>query len=542
MKKRNMVIALFAIITMGLAIPLGAQSSNQVKATAGVFKTDVDNYMSVKSWDKVKFDKWFGFLGGSNDGTVNLGYATNLGEIYLGGFYTGNIFSSSTIETKKQTTTWDADLQQMLTKEDETEYPRTYDYTRNSIAALIGVAGMGIKVGFLEDIKTYNTPYNVSRDGTSTVTQNADGSITYTGNDSINYEESKADLIPSIQWGMKLNLGSGSYLTPRVTVSANFSRDILIDEYYETGRTESNGIFVGEEKINRKEENGGHTVLNIGVGADYYLNDTTYIGIDYSIGLNFNGTDYSGPVKSGSIDGWAGTHSVSSTQNFIDRTVKDNGQILYAGEWSRTDHTITPAFYKTSTIGDGLKLGMLLRAPISIYSNTENNYSDTWTITETTYNDANLSSQNTTTYTEIHTAGTLKEISYFGIAPTIGIGASYNLVPDRFTVNAGVNLNPISYQRKTTVTSQNGVSSKYEKTEQGSDDSKYTSSETMTVSEPTSVEDSVKYESSWTGFSGSVAAGFVFSFFNNFSLDLLVSNTGFNVNLTSLNVLFTFKF
>jgi len=556
MKKRSLIMAICAIITMGLAIPLGAQTSNQNRATAGVFKTDVDNYMSVKSWEKVKFDKWFGFLGGSNDGTVNLGYATNLGGIYLGGYYSGNIFRSSTNETKTLTTTWDNDLQEMLTKEDKTVNNQTSDYTDNAVSALIGVAGMGIKVGFSEYMTTYNTPYNVSRNGTSTVTQNKDGSIKYTDNDSISYEESSGRMTPSLQWGMKLNLGSGSYLTPRVNASANFYRNILIDEYYATTRTEYNGIFAGEENISRTENNSGYTTLQIGVGADYYLNDTFYIGLDYNIGLDFTGNDYSGAIKSGSIDGEVKTTAISQTNEYLDGTVKSNEQNLSAVERSRTSHYISPALYKTSTIGGDLKLGVLFSVPMSIITSTESNYTDKWTITETTYNDANRSSENTTTYTEAHTAGTLKETDYFSIAPTIGIGASYNLIPGRFTVNAGVVLNPISYSRTTTVTSRNGVDSTYTKTETGSGDTLYTSSESTTVTPPASVIDSVQYQSSWTGFNGSVRAGFVFSFYDNFSLDLQATtaqslstlpttspeNKRFNINLTDVNVLFTFKF
>jgi len=405
MKKSTMIMVVLAIITMGLAIPLGAQESNQSTATAGVFGTDVDSYMSVNDYGDVEFDKWFGFLGGDNSGIVSLGYATKFGNIYLGGFYTGNIFRSGTNETKRLSTTWDPTLMQLLTKTDTTTYTRTTTNTNNDIAALIGVAGMGIKVGFHEDITTYNTPYNVGRNrdgngnviypgtGTSTVTQNPDGSIAYTDNDSISYEESKSDLIPYLQWGMKLNLGSGT-LSPRLGAKFNFAKDTLIDEYYSEARIELNGKnTTGTEEITRKDVKNDHMRIFIGAGADYYLNDNFYVGIDYELEMVSSSNDYSAFGKSGSIAGYRQTYAVSTTTNYLDRTEKSNYAALYVGEWNDLRHTITPAVCKTSTIRDDLQLGVLFSVPVVIFNNTENSYTDYWKIEEITYNDANDSSK-----------------------------------------------------------------------------------------------------------------------------------------------------
>jgi len=548
MKKSTMIMVVLTVITMGLAIPLGAQESNQSGATAGVFGTDVDSFMDVNSYGDVEFNKWFGFLGGDNSGIVSLGYATKFGNIYLGGFYTGNIFRSGTNETKRLTTSWDPILMQLLTKTDTTIYTQTTTNTNNNIAALIGVAGMGIKLGFSEDITTYNTPYNVYRNntntGTSTVTQNVDGSITYSGNDSINYEESKADLMPYIQWGMKLDLGSGT-LVPRVGAAINFARDIRIDEFYSSARTELNGKNIaGTEDITRQDIKNDHMRIFIDAGADYYLNDNFYVGLDYELEMVSISNDYSALGKSGSIAGYRQTYAVSSTTNYLDRTEKVNQVNLYVGEWNDLRHTITPAVCKTSTIGDDLQLGVLFSLPIVIFNNTENSYRDQWKLEEETYNDANDSSKNRTAYTERHYAGEKTEKSTLDIAPTVGIGASYNLIPGRFTVNAGVTLNPISYYRESTVTSPNGVNSSYYKEEMGSGSNKYTSSEYKYVDAP-DVEDTVQNITSWKGLNGSVAGGFVFNFNENFALDFMVSavnNAQFSLNLTNLNVMFTFKF
>jgi len=559
MRKRNMIMAICAIITMGLAIPLGAQSitapqpqSNQKTATASVFSTDVDNYMSVKSFDKVNFERWFGFFGGNSKGNVNAGYATNLGSIYLGGFYTGRIIDTGTDETKTRTTTWDKDLQQQLTQTDETKYGDGWTNTTNNITAFIGVAGMGIKLGFYEDVSTANTPYKL--DGrwpsfgdtsTSTVTKNQDGSITYSGNDSINYEESKGNMSPYLQWGMKINAGD-YVLAPRISGQVDINRDMKIDEYYSQPRTELDGKIVGVKEIKHEEVSAGSVGLNLGVGADFYLKDTTFIGIDYAIGLNFNGQDYKGAIKSGSVKGAVDFSTVSGTEDYFDKTKKYNNMWIGSKEIDEISHLITPSFWNTNVVRENLKVGMLVKVPIIIASNSTSSYEDWYEVTETTYNDPNRSRENTTESFESHTPKGKVETSYFAISPTIGIGASYAMVPDKFTVNAGVNLKPIKYVKTSTVTSQNGINSTYSKKEVGSDNSKYTEKEEKTVNAPTTIEDTVNYTSEWTGLSGSISAGFVFKFYDFFSLDLLAtggsSNSGFNLSLTDVNVLFSIKF
>jgi len=543
MKKRNLIMVVLAIITMGLAIPLSAQSSNQLTATAGVFGTDVDDYMDVNYYGDVEFDKWFGLLGKG----IQLGYATKFGDIYLGGYYTGNILTTGTNETKRLRTYWDTTLQQLTSKVDDTIYDQTTTETNNHIAALVGVANIGIKLGFYENITTYNTPYNVGRRDTSTVTHNADGSITYSNNDSINYEQSNGNLVPYLQAGTKLTVGS-YIVAPRVSASVNFSRDKLIDEYYGSARTSYQGNFVGDERIERRGRDYGYTTLDFGGGADFWLDDSMYAALDYFLSMDLYNQSFSAAGKSVSVKGtldWNNGNNYSTTQNYFDRTEKGDYASVSVSEKSYTSHTIIPAFWKEKKLGDDLKLGVSVRVPVIISSRSTSSYDDEWSITQRTYKDENLSSDNRTEVNESHTAGDKTEYSYLGIFPSVGIGASYNLIPGRFTVNAGVNLYPIAYKKETTVTSRNGVNSTYNKVEMGSGSNKYTSSETATVTAPASVRDSVQNETSWTGLSGSLGGGFVFCFNDNFALDMALASSydpGFNINLTTLNVLFSVKF
>jgi len=554
MEIKMKVLALAAIAVIGLAMPLSAQltaktepASNQSAATAGVFGTDVDNYMNVNYYGDVNFNKWFGYVGGDASGIFNLGYATKFGAIYLGTYYSGNLFKTETNETTRLTTTWDTNLQQMLTRRDDKIYTRTTTNTNNNIAALIGLTGlqMGIQVGFYENITTYNTPYNVTRGGTSTKIQNADGSITYTNNDSLNYEESDGDLIPYIQWGMQLKVGSYN-LTPRVGVAVNFYQDKLIDKYYASGRTVYQGKIVGQEQITREGNNDGCTILGIAAGADFYLNDSMYVGLDYGLTMDIYDQSFGDAGRSGSVNGTIKWNTTNTTDNYIDRTVKSDVVNINVIEQSSMIHTIVPAFWKQNALGENLKLGVLVKLPITIASGFASSYTDEWTTNETTYIDANNFQNNTTTIKKDHTAGDKTETSIFNIAPTVGVGVSYDLIPNKFTVNAGINVNVPSFTSTSIAKSPNGVDSTYTKTEVGFGSGKHTTGETLTVTAPATIRDSVQTTTKWSGLSGSIAGGFVFSFNDNFALDLLaetdVPTDAFSVNLTKLSVLFSVKF
>jgi hypothetical protein len=545
------VLVLAAIIVIGLAVPLSAQTSNQNQATAGVFGADVDNFMDVNYYGDVNFNKWFGYLGGNTSGIFNLGYATKFGGIYLGTYYTGNLFTTGTNETTRLETEWDPDLQQLLTREDLKTYTRTTTTTNNNIEALIGLTGlnMGIKVGFDENITTYNTPYNVTRDGTSTVTQNADGSITYTGNDSLSYEESSGDLIPYLEWGMNLKVGSYT-LAPRVGVAVNFYEDKLIDKYYGTARTEYQGIISGQERIDRRGYNGGYTALGILVGADFYLNDSMNVGLDYIFGTNIYDQSFGDAGRSGSVKGsisWDNANNYTTIDKYIDRTEKYDTVQIDVNEISYTQHLITPALrkeWKGNALGENLKLGVLVQLPVTITNKSTSNYTDRWETTETAYIDANNYDQNTTIITNNHTAGNLTETSSLNIAPKVGVGVSYDLIPKKFTVNAGINVNIPSFTSTSVVTSRNGIDSSYTKTETGYGSGKHITNESSTVTLPTYIVDSVQTTTSWSGLSGSIAGGFLLTFNENFSLDMLLDayNTGFNIGIYEWKILFSIKF
>ena len=81
-----------AVATLGFG--LFAQSSKTNAATAGLFSTDVDNFVDVNEWSTVNPEKFFGYFG-MDYGNYNVGFAKQFEKFYWGTYYSGDIGSSS---------------------------------------------------------------------------------------------------------------------------------------------------------------------------------------------------------------------------------------------------------------------------------------------------------------------------------------------------------------------------------------------------------------------------------------------------------------
>jgi len=532
MKKRNAIMAVLVIITMCLAATLGAQTSSQKTATAEVFGNNVDKFMNVNKYTEIGLENWFGYMGVSN-GILELGYAKQLGGLYLSLFYKGNILDKISNSSKTLKTEWNTNLQTKLSEYDGEWYDESNGTTpSNNFNLLIGVANMGFKLGFDENYTFYDAPYNANRTSWSGKNTNIDGSVNYWGNDSISYDQTKGYMTPAFDWGMRLDLGDSKILMPRLGAKLKFASDELVDEYYTNGHNELNGNIVGPKNITKKGQNNGYMDLTASAGVTFYTDSTMYIAVDYVLGMGLydQGLNQAGGGATGSVEGFVSWVNNDITETYIDRTKKTNTVSVNVDEKSSMSHTITPAFWKQLSSKDDVKFGIYAKVPVYISSSSSNKYTDTWGTEETTYNDANLSSQNEKTTTRSHTSGLKTETSTLSINPSVGIGLSYALIPGKFTVNAGATIKPVAYTTTTTTKANNGLDSTYIKVEKGSGSNLYTDSETSTVSIPDDpdnagqprIYDDSNVTTNITGLRGDIGAGFTVNFNENFTLDLAV--------------------
>ena len=170
-----LTVSLFFLVT--LPISLAAQSSLTMDSTAGIFSNDIDAFMDPNDWDTIEFNSYFLAFRHSTiaDAPLAVGFASNLGTLYTGLYYSGNI------------------------TEYRNDNPGTTVYTSvNNLALLLGSPSFGgIKLGLDLDIRKMADKQNI---------------YTVSGG-----------------WGKNFELNNGTTLKPEVNASYMFPSTGKID-------------------------------------------------------------------------------------------------------------------------------------------------------------------------------------------------------------------------------------------------------------------------------------------------------------------------
>jgi hypothetical protein len=559
MKRRIMILAIVAIITMGLAMQVSAQTvytdadrgnlaSNTNTSTAGIFKNDVDNFINYHDYAKVLTGEsnWFSFVSGKTamGGALDLGYATNLGGIYLGTWFRGNLYNSTAgvYETKTVTPTYNDALELLTQRTDDTYYDDAWHQTANNIEFLIGVSGMGIKVGFFESTASNKNDGNPIR--IVSVYDYQDGRKGYT-NAIDEYSVSESYLKPYIGWGASFPVGDMT-LYPYVDLGFGMYGDKMIDKYRDYD--EVNGVKQDEVTYVGAGWNNGYMLPQGTIGAkiDLPKNGTkkTTLELSYNLNLYLYSNNYDDTGLSGSADG-----TVSWSDGYVNRETKPSSGVstltqtdmsFFINEITKMQHTITPSYKITGEPGDDFKLGFKASIPVTIRSETSNPYTKQIVKDVTKYDwDMPGIVQD---YEKI-TYYPNTETSYLNVRLALNFGASYQLIPDRFAINAGIAAVPVNYSRTVERTIPNSIGSVETYKETQDDGSVIDNNKTVTLN--TASPDSVTIDTEWAQYTATLRGGFTFMFNSNAALDMGASVGGansFNLDVTTVNVIFTFKY
>jgi hypothetical protein len=522
MSKSFKVAALVAVTAMFLAAPVFAprayaQSPTSL-ATAGVFSGEGDDAMDVHWYSGVEFDKGIVFAG--NDGTLpSLGYATRFGDLYFSTWYSGNIVSEDSSETQRVVTDYDLVRQLSTGKTTTTTYDSQSVSSKNGIGFLFGVAGMGIKVGFAEDLTTWKNP-----DRTVSVYEDSDGkSKTYTS-EIAEFSQIKGSLVPSIVWGMSIDAGD-IVIRPKVSAVFDIHQDSQILNTKGTYDT-FNGAPVGDDVTNYTGYQRDYFAPTVGVGLGFELESFT-LGIDYGFSTKVYNNSYDVLGRSGDVAGTVSWSNGSTTiAESLDKTTTTTAGTVVFDEITYFNHEITPSFWQEKEVTDGLTLGFSVSVPIGIELTTNESSWNYQSIKKEEYKFDKFRN-NTTVNESFGLANRITSTSAFSLEASFSIGAKYDVVPDRFTVKAGAGFTPVSFTSTATTYSNGSASAQGHKDTIYDADGKVVS-ETFDVQQnqnpwastnSNTVEDSVKVETEWNGFSAWAGGGFTFSFTNSLSVD-----------------------
>jgi hypothetical protein len=569
MNRRWKVVTLALITAAALTLSVAAQESNTHKATAGLFGNDVDDFMDVHAYSGLEFDNYFGFTGYSapeenpplllNRGAVGIGYARKFGGIYVGAYYNGNIITSVQGRRAGTDITWQENNSPSETETIEAIYdPLTNRldaktttttpagkgfYSSNDASVLLGIAGMGFKVGFKEELITGDSGSALLSPGSSsTTTERFSLQTKQYQNEVDTYSYIKGDLIPSLKWGMGLELG-GLSIDPYVDVKVDFHRDnySLITKNY-TVNTQTNAI-IGNLNYNGNGQSANYIQpdFTVGAGITFLKKDGLEAGAGIEYGINFAlySNDYDIFGRSGNVGGkvsWnnAGRY-ITNTENTRFET---NHVRLTVEETFALNHRIEPSFTVTKEIDERLKLGFNTTIGIGIDTSSADSYTE--------YTEETLVTDKRDTYAKnlVERSTTIsnqkkEETTVFTIDPEFAAGASFQVIPNRFTLNAGVGLG-FNYSNKTVRTTPQG----YDYTKEYTVDAYGTVTADNTISiDSTIQEDKLNVAQGWKGLSGTVGGGFTFFFSPTFTVDAAFSAAGvdFATDLANVNILFTLK-
>jgi len=203
-------------------------------------------------------------------------------------------------------------------------------------------------------------------------------------------------------------------------------------------------------------------------------------------------------------------------------------------EYKNDTSYIEPSFKYTKNVTDNfsLKAKVALGFGISSYEN-EPSYSQTLT---TRYENPAGGSYTETKTTEGSTDNS-ESANTFTLTPKVQFGAQYKAIPDKLTLNAGVSVTPVSYS---TTTKKTSPDEQVVRTTGTYDDGRvYTP--TVTYTPATGWQDKTTVSEAIGGAVVGLGAGFTFNFTPGFAADLSFSITGFDIELSSVSVLFSLK-
>jgi hypothetical protein len=365
-------------------------TSPQSSTTEGRFRSNADDFIRPDAYTGVKFNKWFGMTSflwageeASSEMIATIGFATKINNIYVGAFYTGNM--------------WEKLKNNDYTEEVPDPTPaggvadKTYNtYSSinvaaepgNNFAVLIGAADMGFRL-------TYRTNYQLFNESDIVTDDQLYKS----------YQTDIGYLAPQIAWAMAKDLTKNG-IRPYAAVDLVF--------YREYRKTEKAGALVSGEYI-EISKNRFDPSLSLGLGGYTFYNQDGFKGsfdVDYVLAFNLYNNEYSyadgGKYKTGKIKG----------------TNNDNGNPLME-EFSMSN-LLTPSL-SGSWSKDALALKIKLNLPL--------------TLSGKDVNSVGMDSNNKLFYN-----GQNESTTTFIFRPDIRLAMQYKIIPNRLTLNVGARI------------------------------------------------------------------------------------------------------
>ncbi|MCL2792698.1 MAG: hypothetical protein FWD87_06375 [Spirochaetaceae bacterium] len=373
------------------------------QATAGVFTTDVDNFMDVKNFQEVDMERYFIFLqAGPNllnaaseefDG-LSFGLARRFGRSYLGFFYSGSI-----VERDASTRKVPANANSAM-REDSNAY------WRNTLSILFGndsFGGLKLDLLYLRDndrsrVRNNSNPGALPGDTTGNVNQE------------YRITEKAGNIGLGLTWGNAFEVGNG-VLKPEIGFS-----------YLRGGTTEMRQVLSATNNITRTDRDNSYFAFFLGAEYEFERNDNRQSTL--SLVYRQARTLYPN-IATQTL--WVSDAGTIQTQN--------EHVIGKAARLHTIEVDFDTIYDVTERLQAGYRLGLIFGYFSAELANVFMQLDNTGTI---------IPSPGVGWYTDEFFS---HERAQYTITPTVGTGFIYQLVQDRFNLNGGFAVQLPTYTR-----------------------------------------------------------------------------------------------
>jgi hypothetical protein len=509
-RKMMMTVLCAAAVMLTITAPLAAQTSATKDATATTFETDIDKYMSVNDYSTVELNKLFAFTRLQNN-NLYFGFAKKLGALYLGTVYYGNALhqnpafqDTTTVSTVVSVTTNGlvSGTATTTTKTINTDTPLN---VYNNANVLIGVAGMGFRVAFDEEM---NASTGMGGTAISTVTTDTSDNST-TSTKYTEYSARWGYMTPSIKWGMNLPLG-GMTLKPNARVAVAFNKDT---EGYTRDITKTvAGVtpygFATQNRVYLYDYDYIAPNVNVGATLAFAKKD----GVDSSVGLEYT-LDL--PLYG---DGTTETTTVKTTTLNTGNRVDSSDETVFNTERTAMTNTFKPSYSFTKELSEKVSVGFNANATVSMYK-AESTPKTVRTVVTTTDSYSQAPDVDTVSTVVTTTTNATTAQNTLTVTPRMNVGFTYKVIPGKFVLNGGYAIYAPTFSKTVTTSSASTPVGTTTATTIRTGDAITTDTITTPVDASYTNNESESNQASWSTLSGQLRFGTRFNFSEQFALD-----------------------
>jgi hypothetical protein len=558
---RNRFASMLCALALLACVPLslGAQITSRTSSvSAGLVLTNVDKAFNVNSFSE-NADKSLTVIDLASLSALNLGYAGKLGDLYLGGIYSGNALGLTDSKTKSYSTTELVDSSNTLlgTRQTLTDTPTSSTGSDNKLSLMVGFGKIGILASVRENIalttKLYDYSFNPSTNINSTTWDLASGGSPTAGADSTTpaatgsstsvvkhtaVTSGTSSWIPAVQVGTSIELGD-MIIKPYFSVSANLYGNTTGAS--KTSYTQNTGSgFATYNSITEVSAytnytyatNAGYTEIAANLGSSF-TNGPWNFALYYGITPRIFSASYKDTDGSTSKTVAGNSYSLSYVDYIADLSTSTTTTVngYQADPQSYLKHSVSGYTTYTAAPSDKMTFAFGFIPSFSLTS-TSNSSSGSQVTTVVSTDSVTPTNGSTTVYTKSYTGNSVSTSS-IAFSPTIAAAMQYKINNDcRFNMGASANLANVA--SSTTTTTVPGYSS-IKKVTTNYDGTVSTNTYSSTIG-------SARSESRVTSFtlsnlSASIGWGFLWDLAEGVTLDTKFSTSGASFQTSSFTVL-----